>query len=301
MDHLESLEEIRRQLCRERSAVRNELRNYPEGALMLVQEHGKVQKYMVGGAVPDRKRVGIGREPEMVRKLARKAFINAKSEILSRDIELLEGTIADFQQYEASEVLAALPKHFGELPEEFLLSPAIKQRGSLYGPHPDPEAPIRPARLWLDYMSPDEWGALPYHPNMAYPEHKRITMPGGLKVRSKSEANILSLFTSLKLNFHYDEVLDFSDLLDYDSVYAFRTTIRSPDTILARSDGKLFFHEHVGMAGSTPYLQDFQDKLKLYHACGIVPWDNLIITYDDPRSGINISLIEALLKDRGLV
>ncbi len=65
--------------------------------------------------------------------------------------------------------------------------------------------------------------------------------------------------------------------------------------------GKLYFHEHVGMAGSTPYLQDFQDKLKLYHACGIVPWDNLIITYDDPRSGINISLIEALLKDRGLV
>ena len=82
MDHLESLEKIRRQLCRERSAVRNELRNYPEGALMLVQEHGKVQKYMVGGAVPDRKRVGIGREPEMVRKLARKAFIISVAELL---------------------------------------------------------------------------------------------------------------------------------------------------------------------------------------------------------------------------
>ena len=305
MDHLTALDEIRRDLCRERSTIRNELRNYPQGSLMLVSEHGKTQKYMVGGNVPAKKRVGIGRQADMVRRLARKAFIDAKSEILSRNIELLEGTIAEFQQYGTPEVLAALPEHFDELPVEFLLDPASKQRGSLQGPFPDESVPIRQASLWLDGISAEEWGAMHYRPNMKYAESRTILMPNGLKVRTKSEAGIIGLYRDLALAYHYDEVQNFEELLwKISGMFASElgtSPLKSPDFILARADGKLIYHEHIGLINDPDYLADLQTKLKLYYACGIVPWDNLILTFDKPGGGINLQLAEAQIRAKGLI
>ena len=150
MNHLISLDAIRHELCLERNIIRNELRNYPKASMILIQDHGKVQKYMVGGDVPPQKRIGVGRDTEMVHKLARKAYIDAKIKIIEQNIALLEGAMADYQPYGSSDVISTLPKYFDKLPEEFLLTPAVRQRGRISGPFPDENAPVRQAVLWLD-------------------------------------------------------------------------------------------------------------------------------------------------------
>lgn len=305
MNHLISLEAIRHELYLERNNIRNELRNYPKASMILIQDHGKVQKYMINGDVPPKKRIGIGRDPEMVHKLARKAYIDAKIGIIEQNIALLEGAMAGFKQYGPADVIAALPKHFGKLPEDFLLTPAVKQRVRVSGPFPDENVPARQAVLWLDGMSAEEWGVLPYRPNTKFADSRTILMHNGLKVRSKSESAIISLFRDLGLIYHYDETLDFEELMwSMSGTFASElgtSSLKSPDFILARNDGKLIYHEHVGLTQDSGYMADLQLKLQLYFACGIVLWDNLILTFDEPGGGINMQLVEAQLSAKGLI
>ena len=37
-------------------------------------------------------------------------------------------------------------------------------------------------------------------------------------------------------------------------------------------------------------------KFEDYERYGIVPWSNLIVTYDTPDGGVNVPLIDAMLK-----
>ena len=49
------------------------------------------------------------------------------------------------------------------------------------------------------------------------------------------------------------------------------------------------------------YAAEAQEKLRIYRSCGIVPWDDLIISFEKPVGGIDMRLFEAQLKNKGLI
>jgi len=312
MDHAKELKRILSELRSEKESVRNELRYYPNGKLMLSNNHGIIQKIMVTkekGSKLNRK--GIGRDRELVHKLARKEYLKAELEHLRFNIRLLEQTSKQFKGTGINNILPDLPKYYDSLPQDMLQTSALK-RSRFNAPHPDESVPLQPAKKFIDSISTESWGRGPYKPNTTFPEKKTIQLPNGLKVRSKSEAAIIGLYEKYGIPFHYDEVLSFADLYysanngaeSKENALTLDPSLKlilSPDFIAARKDGKLIYHEHFGMINDPGYLTHMQQKLQIYAACGIVPWDNLIITFDAPDWGIDLKSVEAKMRAIGLI
>lgn len=66
--------------------------------------------------------------------------------------------------------------------------------------------------------------------------------------------------------------------------------------IAARADRRLIYHEHAGYQ-TDDYQQGLLEKLQLYAAAGIYLGVNLILTFDDENGGINLPLVDALIRD----
>lgn len=52
-------------------------------------------------------------------------------------------------------------------------------------------------------------------------------------------------------------------------------------------DGSLLSWEHCGLVGDPSYMFKHKRKLEQYEEYGIVPWRNLIVTYDDEKGNID--------------
>ena len=69
-----------------------------------------------------------------------------------------------------------------------------------------------------------------------------------------------------------------------------------PDFMIKRPrDGKIFYWEHFGDVNDEKYMKRNGRKLERYEEYGIVPWDNLIITYDFQDGGVNVPLIDGMI------
>ncbi len=47
------------------------------------------------------------------------------------------------------------------------------------------------------------------------------------------------------------------------------------------------------MTNNDKYLKAHKRKLEIYERAGIVPWQNLIITYDDEYGILNLAIVES--------
>jgi len=52
----------------------------------------------------------------------------------------------------------------------------------------------------------------------------------------------------------------------------------------------------MGMMDDLEYRIDNKRKIEDYEKFGIVPWDNLIITYDTAKAGLRANMIEAMIQ-----
>ena len=264
MDHMNELTRILSELKHEHSSVRKELRNYPKERLMLVYNHGSIQKISVRD---DGTRKGIGRDVPLVHKLARRTYLSEYDRRICLNIKLLEDLLRKYCRTDLSDILQSLPGNYEHLPDELLITSAVKAYKHR-GPFPDTSVPIRDAQLVTGDLDPMFWGSIPYRPNTLNQHKKQIRMTDGLLVRSKSEASIIGIYKNNRIPYHYDEVLNFSDLLnsspDRQASHDRGTTktIFSPDFIAARKDGKLIYHEHAGLMDDPDYAEAFQRKPK---------------------------------------
>jgi len=305
MNTIRELEKIINDLYGELHMVRTELKRYPKGALMLVRNHGRIQKYMVRYINGKRKVKGIGKDPELVHQLARKAYLLRSQTTILDTIRELKAAGKRITEINTADMTASLPANFEQLPEDYLLQPVLK-RTSHTAPCPctDDSCPIENAALFLRDTSRAEWKSMKYRQNSMFAEQKNTTVPGGLKVRSKSEAGIINIYERYNIPYHYDQLLRFvpeSDPSENDGTYTENAFFLSPDIISVRKDGKIIYHEHFGLTDSQDYLNNAQKKLRIYASCRIVPWDNLIVTYDLPGGGIDLDLVISLLKSKGLM
>ncbi|MBQ6900238.1 MAG: hypothetical protein IJN72_05305 [Firmicutes bacterium] len=121
------------------------------------------------------------------------------------------------------------------------------------------------------------------------PEGRIHLTSRGLRVRSKSELIIAEKLYEYGIEFWYEEVLKIGK----------HTVV--PDFTIRRRDGKFFYWEHCGRTCDDEYMARHRRKMKLYGDAGIVPWDNLIVTYDDADGNLNLAAVEGEIKAKLLV
>lgn len=259
MVYKKELERIYRELAERQSDLRKELLTLPEGELMIVEQNG-VRKYLQRiPATGNRKkehRYGVKRDKDRLNGLVRKEYVTKALRALEQDIHTLEMAVKRYKPADENTIMGGFSASYPELIE------------GIYGDIIDIE------KWKKEYERADD-----YHP-----ESLKQTAADGSSRRSLGE-----LLIGAKLD-------------HYGIPYRFEAEIGHPDlpyvpdfTIIRPRDGKTIYWEHLGNVNDQSYLDNNKHKFDVYERYGIVPWDNLIISFSQRDYGINEKLIDGLI------
>lgn len=259
MIYKDEFERIRRSMTDRRLDLVDELNYLPEGELYIREDNGLhnfYQRFRRTGNRKKERRKGIKKDPELLNALVRKKYVTEAIAMLEKDIAAAEELLRIYVPADENSVMEGFAKKYPELAD-----------GIYHG--------VSGLQEWAD-----EWrGSSDFHE-----EHLTSTAADGTPRRSKGELLIGSQLDQYKIPYRY-EALAHPDL-------PYR-----PDFMIRRpKDGKVFFWEHLGLVNDRDYMTASRRKLEAYEDVGIVPWDNLIITYDQADGGINEKLIVAMIQ-----
>lgn len=135
----------------------------------------------------------------------------------------------------------------------------------------------------------EDWKNSPYEQNPFYPEKKIHKTPSGNLVRSKSEALIDMILYTNGIPFRYDCALQLDDYTLY------------PDfTILNPKTEEIIYWEHFGMMDDPKYSNGKGNRLQRYFDNGIIPFVNMITTYETAERPLTADLVEKIVKEEFL-
>lgn len=237
-----------------------EAESLPDGELYILAS-GPVPRFYkrlpkVGNRKKER-RIGIKKDPDTLNALVRKKYITSALVLLNKNAELLEELINHFSTADENSVMMGFMEKYPEL------SKAVYS-----GEKKDV--------IWQGAGTGAEDAT--YHP-----ENLKSTASDGSRRRSVGE-----LLIGTKLD-HYNIPYRYEVQAHPDLPYMPDFTIKRP------RDGKVIYWEHFGMVNDDEYMEGNRKKLIEYESVGIVPWENLIITYNQRDGGINEKLIDAMI------
>ncbi len=239
-------------------------KQYPLFKLMKTTNDGKVVYYKVYKAEGKRKRKIVKHRGPEFYDILKGICIDTKRKMVEADLKILEKIQDQYHDIDPTELMAAVYRDNPKL-DIHDISIAVSE---------------------LEHIKyePSEWACAQYKMSDYMPEEKTHITSRGLRVRSKSEAAICEIFYANGIEFRYEEV-----------IYLNGRRLIPDFTIRRKSDGKIFYWEHCGMMGDSAYRKRYHEKIDLYEYCDIVPWDNLILTYDNDGS-IDLNYIEAIVQ-----
>jgi len=240
----------------------DELSTLPEGQLHQIHRGGQLTFFQAfSGCGASQIRKSITHKPELIMQLSRKEYLKTERKILEKDIQIIRQLQERYADPSSDAVLQTLPQRFQKLPAEWFFYQA-------------PETQL------ADELA--RWAAAPYHQSTFKPEKKNKRTSRGLMVRSMGEVACAEQFYYHNVAFRYEQVLAI-DGIEF-----------APDfTIKRRRDGKIFYWEHCGKPYDEGYMRHHKWKLEMYEKAGIVPWDNLIVTYSDQNNNSDVKLIQS--------
>lgn len=272
----QNLEDLLTFLEKNLKKVSTELEEAPTGTLVRVTDRGKV-KYLKSDKVDDvYRRKHVDPDADIVKALARKEYLRIEKEILESDIALIRNIKTRYVEPAPENILNRVKKAYDKLPEKYFFMPL--SRFSSSGERENKEL------LFQEQLI--EWSRAEYEQSDYKPEKKIHITSEGVRVRSKSELIIAELLYIQDIPFRYEEMLTIANRKF------------APDFTILREDGALVYWEHCGMPNNPAYMASHKDKLSKYEAAGIVPWKNLIITYDEPDGTLNIGIIESEIQNK---
>ncbi|MGX8774077.1 MAG: hypothetical protein ACSW8G_03355 [Bacillota bacterium] len=250
------------------------LSNSPPGSLISQKNRDKEQFLRLYSENGRRIRQGINRDEEMIRALARKEFARKSLQVLEPNVQVLQQALADVKPFNPDEILRSMGKGYVSLPEKYFfdrnqLAIDLKM---------DDEIKARIERH-------RDWGNRPYEQSDFMTEFKRHTTSRGLKVRSKSEALICECCYKFNLPFRYEQVHLIGDKLI------------APDLTFEDYWRDFFFWEHLGMMDNPEYAERNFKKLERYYDAGLVPGDNLILSFDR-RGEMDMRIIDDIIRNQ---
>ena len=222
--------------------------------------------YVSRGADGKRKRKQVDVDAPEVRGFLRGVYLREELALVEKNVRAIQRVRSSYFDYTTDDVLKLVPERFHGMPETHFL---LGLKGS--------------ADAGLGEL--ETWARAPYKMSDYMPEGREHTTSRGLKVRSKSEAAICEALYKFDVPFRYEEEL------------AVGRHKYAPDFVVrSRKNGKLFYWEHCGLTSSKDYMERHYRKMQEYEEFGIVPWDNLIVTYDGEGGTLNLAWIEAIIK-----
>lgn len=241
--------------------VRQELLRCCKGKLLVERKRNRtyfVQYYYEKGK---RIRKGITEQPTVIEGLIRRRLLEHEEEHLLDEIKAIVDYKSSIKGFDMDMEISNLKKDFPELPDAMIMN-AISSNDSA------------------------AWQNEPYEQSTYKVENKKHITSRGLYVRSKSEVLIAEKLYQHSIPFHYEEVIHDNEML------------LVPDFTIKRSDGKIIIWEHMGMMTNKNYRSHQKKKLEQYESLGYVPWDNLIITYDNEEGMIDLRVVESEIQNK---
>ena len=269
------LEESVHELKKMREIYTNELEELPPGRLIKCRNNGKDRYYQYNstdskGGKKERKTLKDG--DLALRQLARKEYLNRMLTRIEANLRTIESLLIKMQGVNPGEILEAMPRAYKELPQDYFFN----KRKDAPLLHLDSETIERCARH-------REWAEEEYEKSGYKTDNLKFLSSTGTKVRSKSELLIVETLDRFGVPFRYEQVI------------STRRGKLIPDFTFQGCNGELFFWEHAGMMDDKDYRVAHERKLAQYQSEGIVPWDNLIVTYD-VRGIINFPMIRSVVE-----
>lgn len=259
MLHKTRIEDIYEALKRAQEELATELRELPEGYLSVyVRKDGVYYSNIIPKKGNRKKAVrkGITKDKTLVKALVRKKYVEEAAALVEKDLSILENAVKKYIPFDENSVMGEFARNHPELAD----------------------------CVYRDAGDIDEW-ASNYERQKDFYEEDRTSVAGdGQLMRSRGEIIIAEKLRQYKIPFRYEASLGIPDL-----PYVPDFTIRRP------KDGKIFYWEHFGDVTDEQYMTRNARKLERYEEYGIVPWDNLIISYDFENGGVNTPLIEGLI------
>ena len=264
------LDSLLQDLGLEIKKLESEMKDMPEGYLTRVRRDKEIYYYH---RLPPRgfrkkaKRVGITKNEEMIHQLARKRYVQESLKTARANLEILEKARAGYIPIDPASLRAGLGGPYSNLPL-WMFAP-LTATANASGSEDS-------AGEFDDY---DQWH------NDYRPQELTQTSHDGVPMRTKSEVNIAGRLGHFGVESIYEKPIRINGV-----VYRPDFTIRRP------RDGKTIFWEHAGLMEDPKYRQRHEKKMIVYEDYGIVPWSNLIVTYDDASGGIDMKLVDGLIQ-----
>lgn len=273
------LESLIRDLDQEVRKIEEDLRTMPQGRLVKNTSKGNLyyQQYLPPhGFRKTAKRINLTRDPKTIHLLARKRFLQEQARIAQHNLAILKGARDAYKVWDPSQYGTALGGPYKDLPAEMFMPWKTDE------PFKESHRPQTTAHR--------AGATSPFVDRMPLSDTFRAEdlihkASSGILIRTKSELVILGRLEFFGADATYEERI-FMD-----------GEIARPDfTIRRRRDGKTIYWEHAGMMTDPGYRARHDRKMHTYEKNGIVPWDNLILTYDNKKGGLDVRLVDALIQ-----
>ncbi len=249
-------------------SIEQQLLSLPIGHLYYNNQKKGDKDYTVYYVLDGKKRIYISRNKKLCQELALRRFLESQQLSLTEYIGALDIAIEESKKVSKEAILDSLPTEITNLLE-------CKNEDSLFFEYV--EQGKQEEQLWLNQE---------YIKSTEHPEHLRHRTSSGELVRSKSEVIV------------YEKLLAFGVAFRYEREKYFDGYRVHPDFEIRRRDGKIMYWEHCGLMNRQDYIDTYHWKLEHFEKEGIVPWDNLIVTFDDPYGNINVNIIESEIQNR---
>jgi len=252
-----------------------ELKSLPKGKLIGYLNNGKYQYYHSETANGKYVRHGIGKDRYLKRQLARKEYLTKVLPIIESNLNVLSSALVSYKTITPEYIIDKMSAIYKSLPKEYFID-KLSLHGFYQSKQIDPKIADK-LQNWMD---------APFDQSTYKPEEKIHTTSRDLKVRTKSELIIAEILYMYNIAFRYEQRL-------YINGRRF-----APDFKILLPDGSIFYWEHVGLTNDKWYMHDHYDKLKHYQYKDIVPWKNLILTYDNELGDLNTQIIHSEIKNK---
>lgn len=243
-----------------------------EGGLSCCKTHGKETFYHTLQNNGRYIRRVIGEDSDMLKSLARKEYLKRAIKVLTNNIQVLKEAGEKLQTMDIDVVRSKMLKAYRSLPDEYFFNDWFDRPG------------INQTDQYLEGIKRHAgWAKEPYEKSTYKPEKRKFPTSAGFNVRSKSEQAIVEQLVNYGVPFRYEEVIRINNW-PYSSDFTFRDRYK-----------RKFYWEHAGMMDLPIYQNRHKEKMSLFEGVGIVPWKNLIVTYD-VDGVINVPMVKSIIE-----
>ncbi|MBR5730549.1 MAG: hypothetical protein IKX89_01220 [Firmicutes bacterium] len=238
-----------------------ELRTAPIGSLRIKTRNGNSFYYVrICGHGSSSERYIPASDKAAITALARKRYIKTVLPPLQKNLLAARQFLSLHSGMEENDLAGSVPSEILDLSEEIYITPKEK------------------ARRWMM----QEWTECPDYDSR--PQYKTLR---GEYVRSKSEAFIADTLYRHAMPYLYEKPLYLNGL---------RYPLFPDFTIYDPFNDKTSYWEHFGMMDNAEYAEKTCRKLSVYLNAGLVPWKDLICTFETMRVPLSSADVDMIIR-----